>query len=621
MIRRAVFLAVVCSALFACAGGGPTGTNAQEAKPTLSSVDTPIPLLPGSIVRAHGTLVGTGDVAVLTFEDVDTHAVLELSRAVGALTDELLFELAASEVGLFGLGIHTVDVVLHEGSRTSDAIRMTVQIETTLPITLTPPASARVHRNDAMLVRGNGFLGAGEGEVTMSFVGTYTRTRDGDESSINTSLPVTIADLAERDRGLVVLTTALGGIEPGVFDGSVTLRSRLHEGTLTASDPAPITLTFVAPEVFSFSPATVSLGAFVRVAGAGFVGGADTEDEVTTLRVHGTFTDSEGLAIPFADTEVVPDYVSGAEVRFPLSAVARDGFLVSELFGATRGTFEGEITPVTVKGTTEIVGDPAPVSLTLGPVTQVVYIRFLPGYYDSLLRFGLAQASSEIASQIVSRVVGIFADYAVDVRLDVPEEYPATGYSIVDIGGTDPNGRGYFGYDNSPGKDVGNLRLYDALGGVNAERQADGFPGYGGIFVESLLYYSANPGLEPPAMGAPPDPDPAFDEVFSAVRIRPATVDEVRGIGSPDRLQAVTRAIRALGAVIGETVAHELGHSFGLAQPYGDAMAYHDAGDEPGCLMEFGTSRPFTERAELDGAEPTHLCADAPEYLSTILGR
>lgn len=617
-MTRWVVLALV---LASCAGGGPTGTNAGEAKPTLGSLDTPIPLLPGSIVRAHGTLVGTGDSPSLTFQDVLDGSVLTLQRAPGALTDELLFELAASDVALFGLGVHTVDVVLHEGTRASTSIRIAIEIETTLPIELDAPTSSTVHRNDAMVVRGSGFLGAGEGDVTMSFVGTYTRASDGSETSVNATLPVTIADLAARDRGLVVLTTALGGIDPGTFDGSVTLHSRLREGTMTASDPAHLALTFIAPEVFSFSPATVSLGAYVRVAGAGFVGGDSATDEVTTLRVHGTFTDNTGVAIPFDDTEVVPDYVSGAEVRFPLAAVDRDGVLVSELFGATRGMFEGEITPVTVKGTTEIVGEPAPVSLTLGPVTQVVYVRFLPGYYDSLERFGLIQASSEVASQIVARVLGIYADYAVDVRLDVPDEYPATGYSIVDIGGTDPNGRGFFGYDNSPGKDVGNLRLYDALGGVNAERQADGFPGYGGIFVESLLYYSSNPGLDPPAMGAPPDPDPAFDEVFNPVRIRPATVDEVRGVGSAERLLAVTKAIHALGSVIGETVAHELGHSFGLAQPYGDATAYHDAGDEPGCLMEFGTSRPFTERAELEGSEPTHLCADAPEYLSTILPR
>ena len=50
----------------------------------------------------------------------------------------------------------------------------------------------------------------------------------------------------------------------------------------------------------------------------------------------------------------------------------------------------------------------------------------------------------------------------------------------------DPNGLGLFGYDNTPGKDDGNTRLYDKLGGLNAQTQQDGYPGYGGVFLESI---------------------------------------------------------------------------------------------------------------------------------------
>ncbi|MBK8172636.1 MAG: hypothetical protein IPK60_20175 [Sandaracinaceae bacterium] len=611
---------VICAAL-GCAGGGPLPSEGGLAMPSLSSIEAPIPILPGSLVRAHGTLVGISDDVRLVMRDESEGSEVTLWRNGGAIDEELLFSLDSSGVAAFGVGVRNVEATLFEGDRHSESISLTIEIETSLAISLLPLGDSTVHRNDAFLLRGNGFLGAGEGSVTIGFSGTYTRARDAAVSSVNTRLPVAIADLVSRDRGFVVLSTALGGIEAGVFDGTVSLQSRLLEGQITSSDPRHVTLTFVDPEVFSFGSPTTSLGAYVRVLGAGFVGGAESSDEVTTLRLSGTFTDERGTERTLSSTELVPEFVSGSEVRFPLDAVPEETTLISSLFGAARGTFEGTIVPVTVKGTVEVEGYAAPLSLTLGPVTQVVLLQFLPGYFDSLLRFGLAQASSQIASGLVERVSAIFADYAVDVRLEAPEDFPRTGYSIVDIGGPDPSGRGLFGYDNSPGKDVGNLRLYDALGGVNAEQQMDGSPGYGGVFVESVLFYSAHPNLPPIMVGAAPDSDPLFDSVFDPVRERAATVEELRGIGNAARVEQVRAAVHAFSALIGETIAHELGHSFGLAQPYGSTTTYHDPNDEPGCLMEFGTNRPFGERAELDGFETTHLCADAPDYLESILGR
>ena len=68
-------------------------------------------------------------------------------------------------------------------------------------------------------------------------------------------------------------------------------------------------------------------------------------------------------------------------------------------------------------------------------------------------------------------------------------------YENVELVGVDPNNMGLFGYDNSPGKDNGNVRLYDKLGGVNATTQEDGYPGYGGVFVRSLMGFSKHPGV------------------------------------------------------------------------------------------------------------------------------
>jgi hypothetical protein len=82
----------------------------------------------------------------------------------------------------------------------------------------------------------------------------------------------------------------------------------------------------------------------------------------------------------------------------------------------------------------------------------------------------------------------------------------------------------------------------------------------------------------------------------------------------------VSRAVRALGAIIGETTAHELGHSLGMAQPYGPPTAYHNDFDAEGCLMDTGRDRPLGERMEESGFAPTQLCHDHPSYLDAILG-
>ena len=99
-----------------------------------------------------------------------------------------------------------------------------------------------------------------------------------------------------------------------------------------------------------------------------------------------------------------------------------------------------------------------------------------------------------------------------------------------------------------------------------------------------------------------------------------ASLAETRGEGEPARIAAVERAIRALASIIGETTAHELGHSFGLAQPYGERNVFHNDADGEGCLMDRGGERPLAERAEEPDAAPTTLCYDEPAYLAEILG-
>jgi hypothetical protein len=218
-------------------------------------------------------------------------------------------------------------------------------------------------------------------------------------------------------------------------------------------------------------------------------------------------------------------------------------------------------------------------------------------------------------------------DYAgvnVEVRLEEPTDFAL--YSILEISGPDPNGLGLLGYDNTPGKDVGNQRLYDTIGGVNALTQQDGYPGYGGVFIESLFSFSQDPGgfAEQGAV------DPLFDDLFDPVRpdrggdrVSPGEVaDRVVPSSNTDcptsgRSARVGCAVFALGNLIGTTVSHEIAHSVGLADP--DGEAFHNTGDWENALMDGGSYRTFAERAEVDGEGPGVFCEEAFVYLQDIL--
>jgi hypothetical protein len=138
------------------------------------------------------------------------------------------------------------------------------------------------------------------------------------------------------------------------------------------------------------------------------------------------------------------------------------------------------------------------------------------------------------------------------------------------------------------------------------------------VFVESELYWSEHPELPGERPPGAPDPDPLFDEIFDPVRMQAATRAEVMGEGA--RAAIVERAIYAFGSLIGETAAHELGHSFGMAQPFGAPTIFHNDFDGEGCLMDTGGDRPLGERVEEVGYSPTQFCYDEPSYLGMILG-
>ncbi|MEQ8453631.1 MAG: hypothetical protein RLO52_04540 [Sandaracinaceae bacterium] len=603
--------------MLACDNTLPSSDGGTAERPEILELRAPDPAVEGSLVEVRG----------LGFDDLGSDPRLSVDSggsSAGVLfgmpddvDGRLLFELTGEVVSALGSGDHTVTVRLMGNGLSSDPYIADMSVRTALPVDLFEVPRGEAHRNDVAVVVGAGIVGPTEGELTARFEGTYTFDAGGDRP-VAVSLPVAPLERFDRERGVIVLTTDIGALAPGTFDGTVTLESRLVSGERSESAPQSTSLHFNPPELFSLDPPNGHLGQLLSVRGAGFLGGPDRPDETTLIRLSGRFVPEGGSPEPFSG-EIVPEFVSGDEVLFFIEPEVRSDALVASLFGHARGAFEGTATPITIDGTEELEGSTIPFRFELVGARQVVFVRFLPGFYDSLRRFGLHRVADEVEMVVQDRMTEIYGDWAVEIRFEEPEDQSRVAYSILEVGGPDPNGVGLFGYDNTPGKDVGNLRLFDAIGGANAETQMDGYPGYGGVFVESFLYWSENPGLGAERPPGSPDPDPLFDEVFAEVRARPATRSEGVGDGDPDRVAAVRRAIDALGSIVGETSSHELGHSLGMAQPFGPPTVYHNDFDGDGCLMDSGGDRPLGERMDLPGFSRTHFCYDHPSYLDEIL--
>ena len=613
---RAALLFVACCASAGCASGGTPPP--EVIVPAITGVVIPAPVLEGTPIEVEGTdldLLGRSPLLEVSAGSA-TFSLLALPHDEDG---SRLFAMSADGVALLGAGTHTVSLVLRGSGEPSAPWTASMTIATELPIALEAAPSGDVHRNDVAILRGAGFLAGTEGTVTAHVVGMFAPDR-GPAVAVDARLPVAITSVDVRDRGVLVLGTELSGSFPGQLTGTIALESELVSGARSSTAPIDVSLRFLPPELYGFDPAVIPLGRIVAIRGAGFLGGSDHPTETTLVRLLGDFTPEGGGAVVPIDVELVPRFVSGAELRMTVETEVRGEQVISRLFGAARGRFEGLAQPIAIAGRDEVEGEPVEFAIDLVGQRQVIHVMFLPAYYDTLARFGLAAAEREVEDRIIARIESIYAGYAIELRLTPPDDFDPSAYAVVEIGGPDPNGNGLFGYDNSPGKDVGNLRLFDHIGGANAETQADGYPGFGGVFVQSMLWWSEDPGLPEERPPSAPDPEPLFDEIFDPVRSRPATRAEARGEGEPARVAQVQRAIDALASIVGETTSHELGHSLGLAQPYGERTAFHNELDEEGCLMDSGADRPLGERASQPGFAQTHFCYDEPAYLMSILG-
>ncbi|MBN1769991.1 MAG: hypothetical protein JXB32_01925 [Deltaproteobacteria bacterium] len=625
VLLRSLGSGLAAAALLAgCPENGNGGPDVCRDGPGVAAVRLADTLLPGSLIEMSGTgflaecgvlravFRGTLDgrpVEVEVDADVESATLaryeVDVDLQAGFAADRGRF------VGDVGLRQRAADGTVRESS-------LPVQFE--LAVVATPRVGsvspAAVTLNAIVLLTGDGFLEGFEGTSEVVLDGTFRPDGGGASRAVTAvRLPTTLVEPHDRTRAGFAYSPRIAGIAPGVFEGSLVVENRHATGAVESSAPLAVTLTVGRSLITGLSPANPSLGSIVTLLGAGFIGGAS--DQTLTVRLDGTATPHGGSATTVTDLELVPRFVDGGHAEYVVVPVATGGELAAEDFGFAWGTFRGTATPVLRYGAELVEGLGMPLEIALGPTKQVVHIVFQAAFSDTIRLFGLRAVEAEVRAQVLDKFRRTYEGIHVEARETEPEDYYPGGYAVLEIGGPDPNGRGLFGYDNTPGKDVGNLRLHDRVGGTNAEVQEDGYPGFGGVFVESFLCWSSHP----PAGQTCPDgvSDPEFDRLFDPVRNREVVAGEYPGGPDPARTAEIAAAVRALGNVIGDTAAHEFGHSLGLANPYGPAYLVHHEPPGEGCLMDAGSYRPFGERAELPGFSPATWCRDDRPYLETIL--
>jgi hypothetical protein len=494
--------------------------------------------------------------------------------------------------------------------------------------------------NDQIEVEGEGFLlGGSEGTTVAILEGCFTPQGASQCEPIgDVEVPMTPEPATQRGKATFPFAPKIAGIEPGQFSGSLRVRNdHAQSGSSLETKQIPVDFEILPPKIFEFNPAKASLGQYVNITGGGFVGeDPDVPDEnpaVTTIKLEGTFTAAGAPSGTPVTVTLVPEFFEGRTVRYVLNEEDELGSLAN--LREVTGEFVGAATPTTKYAISSVTGAGAPVTLGIAPIKQVVLVTFLPSYVDSLKHFGLRSVDQRIRDRIFEVLQRDYVGINVEFRAEPPEDFAL--YAQVELAGKDPNGLALLGYDNSPGKDVDctvtpciyNRRLYDKIGGVNAKTQEDGYPGYGGVFVESLFGFSQHPGKFADALDVA---DPLFDQSFDPFRPdrggRPVVASDLLDLNIPvldsgaecpakERGMRIACAVWVLGSLIGTTTSHEVAHSLGLAEP--DGSDFHNSGDEPNRLMDSGAARTFSERSELVGDGPSVFCDDDYTYLKKIL--
>lgn len=518
-----------------------------------------------------------------------------------------------------------IDVIATSDSETysSEAISLDLSFRNQLtPTVLSLNGEGVIFVNDQIEIEGDGYLlGGDEGQTVARVAGCFVETSTTQCKPIaNQELKAQPIDPLARNKIQFPFGPKVAGIKPGEFRGTITIVNKQMNQTEIPAQATTVNYDLVTSQIFELNPNAASLGQYVFIKGGGFIGGE--AGALTEIEMTGTFQKTGFNPAPVSMT-LIPEFVEGRLVRYVINTDDELGQALD--LRADTGTFTGTATPIVSFGADRVRGASKSVSFQIAPVKQVVYLQFQPTYVEGLRDFGLRAVDKKIRERILAVCKQAYQGVNIEFRTEAPTDFAL--FESVELVGVDPNGSGLFGYDNSPGKDNGNLRLYDRLGGVNAQTQQDGYAGFGGVFVRSLMGFSKHPAA---GVQTVPGADSLFDKMFDPFRpdqdgeaIRSSDLagmlPAVTGADCPggDRQQKIACAILVMGNLIGGTLSHEIGHSLGLANPFMEG--FHNAGDAPNRLMDAGGDRPFVERAELEGQGPGVFCDDEYAYLRMIM--
>jgi hypothetical protein len=584
---------------------GPTDTSADTpqspavARFEVRSWDAPEPLTGGSRLTAKLSSPLAWTAATLTLRTDATSLSVEASP--GATTINPTFELPADA---FADAADTTTALI--ATLEFDGLEATgVALERTARAVLTPAVSDitgsvfQLGRPVELPI--GAVLSPSEGSTRFTLTGTLFSDDDSGDREVQITGTVQLPD-NDRARG----TLALPGLSPGVLEGALTLANESISGRSTAEVTAEFEAAFIAPTPTPPTNAIIAPGFELPV-----FDGLSTDGDVVPVAEF-TGTDAFGDSItwqPECDARDGRLWCAFA----PDSAGAAAGF--DELGPAGR-ELEVQVRLILNDPEFPVLSERVSSTIQLVPAVQYVRVTFEPGFYRTLERFGLQVAAVEIEAKAIARMnLHIDSDRVRFVSENTPIPAAPAYTTTVAIAGPDPSGRGLLGFDNSPGKDVGNQRLGDRIGG--AQSGGAGETEFGGVFVESFLFWSTEPleGLARPASAQ--TSDPLFDSIFAEFIRVPATLDELQS-DSNIRNDAATRAVEALAALIAETSAHEVGHALGLASPEVPDGSFHRVDDGPLCLMDAGNARPLRERMGLDGGL-SGLCGDEAAYIRAVL--
>ena len=611
-----VALATLAATLVACAAPTPdVGRTPDEPPLALTSVGSGV-VLPGSRLAFTGSNFGPasrGELrAHLASDGLDIELPLEVKDAGHAELpiDLALFDLLGGDGARFD-GLVTLRAEYQSGAKPQAVdLPLAFALARSLVPRLGTLSADVVYLGSGALLQGDGFLTEGEGGTFALLRGTFTP----DAGAVRTIDSAVRVRFDSRTSAAIEIGPDLVGIHPGVFAGTLALENRPLSAPTTSAG-APRALTFVlGPTALEEVSGEARRGQRLVARGRGFVPKEGREGQATILRLDGTFTELLGGAVRSwrgGDAlELVPDFVSPSELSYLLRVYETSDGSPAGL-GLVAGTFEGRVTPVLLRGADVLDGVPVTTRIDIKPQRQVVFLKYLAGFTDSLRHLGLRNVELYVRRRIFEVCLRDYARWNVEFREARPTDYEE--YAVVEIGGPDPNGQGLFGLDNTTGKDLGNVRFNDVIGGYNAETQEQGFLAFGGVFLESFL------ALSPRAAEPLPIAHPDFDRVFDPLRADRGGSAVLGGEYPGTRRDAVIEeAVRVLGNLVGTTVTHEIGHTLGMAIADG---FFHNPFPGPNQIMDSGDERPFQERAELGGRGPAEFEPEHALYLDRILPR